>query len=112
MGYVVIWIMSQRILIHLRGEYFPLPKIVRFIISLELSQEPELARFENIILAGPLHHGRPIVAELRSQCESHKSPLDLEYSPSSPRDVELDVRVQVEQSVAVEYGSLSKTRLI
>lgn len=113
MGYAVTWIMSQRILIHLRGECFSSISIteahnIRFP---ELSEPAELARFENIILTRPLHPGRPVVAELRSQCEMQKSAIDAEYSASSPRDLELDVRVHVEQSVAVEYDQLSKKRL-
>lgn len=78
----------------------------------ELSEPAELARFENIILTRPIQLGRPVVAELRSQCDMQKTPIDVEYSASSPRDLELDVRVHVEQSVAVEYDQLSKERLI
>jgi hypothetical protein len=94
MGYAITWIMSQRILLHLR----------------ELS-EPEIARFENIILSRPIQPGRSVVNALRSQCDLQKTPIDLEYSPDSPRDLELDVQVIVEQSVTVDYDQSSRTRL-
>jgi hypothetical protein len=95
MGYAVTWIMSQRILIHLR----------------ELSEPTEMARFENIILTRPLQPGRTVVTALRSQCDLQKTPIDLEYSPSPHHDLELDVQVVVEQSVTVDYDQSSRTRL-
>lgn len=76
----------------------------------ELS-EPEIARFENIILSRPIQPGRSVVNALRSQCDLQKTPIDLEYSPDSPRDLELDVQVIVEQSVTVDYDQSSRTRL-
>jgi len=97
LGYAVTWIMSQRILLHLR----------------ELS-EPAEARFENIILTRPLQHGRDIVAALRSQSDFHKSPIEMEYSPSAPstpRELEMDVQVHIEQSVTVDYDQSSNRRL-
>lgn len=106
--------MSQRILIHLRGRRYCSIIVNAEAHNLrfpELSEPAEMARFENIILTRPLHPGRPVVAELRSQCEMQKSAIDVEYSASSPRDVELDVRVHVEKSVAVEYDQSSRTRL-
>ncbi|KAG9311763.1 hypothetical protein JVU11DRAFT_8006 [Chiua virens] len=96
MGYAVTWIMSQRILIHLR----------------EMSEPAELARFENIILSRPLHPGRDIVAAFRNPDEIQKTPIDMEYAPSTPRELDLDVRVHVEQSVTVEYDQSSKRRLL
>jgi len=94
LGYAVTWIMSQRILLHLR----------------ELS-EPADARFENIILTRPAQHGRSVISALRSQGEM-KTAIDMEYGPTPPRDMELDVRVVVEQSVSVDYDQSSKRRLV
>ncbi|KAF8122685.1 hypothetical protein EV363DRAFT_1359471 [Boletus edulis] len=95
LGYAVTWIMSQRILLHLR----------------ELSEPAELARFDNIILTRPMHHGRSVVSALRSQGEI-KTAMDMEYGPTPPHDLELDVRVVVEQSVSVDYDQSSKRRLV
>jgi len=94
-GYAVTWIMSQRILIHLR----------------ELSEPAEITRFENIILTRPLQPGRSVVNALRSQCDIQKTPIDMEYAPSPPRELDLDVQVVVEQSVTVDYDQSSRRRL-
>lgn len=96
LGYVVTWIMSQRILLHLR----------------ELSEPAELARFENIILTHPAQPvERSIVSALRSPHEMQKTAIDMEYAPGPPHELELDVRVHVEQSVTIDYDQSSRKRL-
>ncbi|KAH7926260.1 hypothetical protein BV22DRAFT_1033078 [Leucogyrophana mollusca] len=93
LGYAVTWIMSQRILIHLR----------------EMSADLGDGRLDKVILTRQLHTGRDVTNALRSQFESQKSrPLDVEFGPASPgigsaNDMELDIRVHVEHSVTVDY---------
>lgn len=100
LGYAVTWIMSQRILINIQD-----------------MSEPDPRRFESVVVARPTlvsSTRKNVVSGLRSQFESKshfknsKSPIDPEFSPTSPRngrsdDVELDVRVCVEQSVKMDY---------
>lgn len=101
LGYAVTWIMSQRILINIR----------------EMS-EPDPRRLENVVVARPTNSSgrKNVVSGLRSHFESKshsknsKSPIDPVFPPTSPRnghpdDVELDIRVCVEHSVKVDYGS-------
>ncbi|KAG2122475.1 hypothetical protein DEU56DRAFT_73583 [Suillus clintonianus] len=78
-GYAVTWIMSQRILIHIRE-----------------MKEPEARCLENVVIA------RPTVT---AQKKTSKNPIDAELTPTSPRngDMELGVRVCVERSVVVDY---------
>lgn len=81
-GYAVTWIMSQRILIHLR----------------EMQQAPHM---ENVVLARPTQNAKNIMSGFLS-----KSNLDFVTSPRSMHvnnDVELDIRVRVERSVVVDY---------
>lgn len=109
--------MSQRILIHLRG--VSSRSILKIVLnrsshnfrSPELSEPADITRFENIILTRPLQPGRSVVNALRSQCDLQKTPIDMEYSPGSPRELELDVQVVVEQSVTVDYDQSSRRRL-
>ncbi|KAG1886496.1 hypothetical protein F4604DRAFT_1274306 [Suillus subluteus] len=103
-GYAVTWIMSQRILINIRGML-----------------EPDAQRLENVIVARPtLTAQKKVMSGLRSQFESKshskgsgsaKSPIDAEFRPKSPRnsnDMELDIRVRVERSVVVDYVDQSE----
>ncbi|OAX38027.1 hypothetical protein K503DRAFT_718849 [Rhizopogon vinicolor AM-OR11-026] len=84
LGYAVTWIMSQRILIHLR-------------------EMKESRRLENVVLARP---ARNALSGLHSHFRS-KSPIDAEFAHTTPRnlnpnDVEMDIRVCVERSVMVD----------
>ncbi|KAJ8584355.1 hypothetical protein M405DRAFT_826965 [Rhizopogon salebrosus TDB-379] len=88
LGYAITWIMSQRILIHLRE-----------------MKDPEKSRLENVVLARPARHA---ISALRSPFES-KSPIDAEFATSAPpivhpNDMELDIRVCVERTVMVDYN--------
>ncbi|KAG1742122.1 hypothetical protein EDB19DRAFT_672317 [Suillus lakei] len=98
-GYAVTWIMSQRILINIRG-----------------MSEPDTQRLENVIVARPtITAQKKAMSGLRSHFESKshskgsrssRNPADAEFKPTSPRnsnDVELDIRVRVEHSVVVDY---------
>ncbi|KAG2122467.1 hypothetical protein DEU56DRAFT_73304 [Suillus clintonianus] len=96
MGYAVTWIMSQRILIHVR----------------EMT-EPDVRHLENVVMARPtLSAQKKMLSSLRSQFESKshsKNSKDAELLPSSPRngqanDMELGIRVRVERSVVVDYA--------
>ncbi|KAG1737426.1 hypothetical protein EDB19DRAFT_2025691 [Suillus lakei] len=81
-GYAVTWIMSQRILIHLR----------------EMQEAP---RVESVVLARPVQSARNVMSGFRS-----KSDADFVTSPRNAHannDVELDIRVCVERSVVVDY---------
>jgi hypothetical protein len=86
-GYAVTWIMSQRILIHLR----------------EMQEAP---RVESVILARPAQSARNVMAGFRS-----KGDADFVTSPRNTHandDVELDIRVHVERSVVVDYTNESQ----
>ncbi|KAG1873673.1 hypothetical protein DFJ58DRAFT_367522 [Suillus subalutaceus] len=98
-GYAVTWIMTQRILIHVRE-----------------NTRPEAQRLENVIVARPpLTAQKRVMSGLRSQFESKshskgskssKSAGGAEFRPTSPlnpNDMELDVHVRVERSVMVDY---------
>ncbi|KAG2106091.1 hypothetical protein BD769DRAFT_1503685 [Suillus cothurnatus] len=100
-GYAVTWIMSQRILINIR----------------EMS-ESDSRRLETVVVARPTNNSarKNAMSGLRSHFESKshsknsKSPIEPEFPPTStrnghPEDVELDIRVCVERSVKVDYGS-------
>ncbi|KIJ63169.1 hypothetical protein HYDPIDRAFT_113767, partial [Hydnomerulius pinastri MD-312] len=94
LGYAVTWIMSQRILIHLR----------------EMSADMEGGRLDNVIVTRQLQPGRDVATALRSQFDSQKGPIDMEFGPNSPEvasanDMELDIRVHVERSVTVDYSA-------
>ncbi|KAG1813107.1 hypothetical protein EV424DRAFT_1557614 [Suillus variegatus] len=81
-GYAVTWIMSQRILIHLR----------------EMQQA---SHTESVVLARPAQNAKNIMSGFLS-----KSNLDFVTSPRSMHvnnDLELDIRVCVERSVVVDY---------
>ncbi|KAG2091832.1 uncharacterized protein F5147DRAFT_722960 [Suillus discolor] len=82
-GYAVTWIMSQRILIHLR----------------EMQQAPP--HMETVVLARPAKNAKNIMSDFLS-----KSNVDFVTSPRSMHinnDMELDIRVCVERSVVVDY---------
>ncbi|THH30194.1 hypothetical protein EUX98_g3977 [Antrodiella citrinella] len=98
-GYAVTWIMSQRILIHLR----------------DAAAEHQV---KNVIVSHKLNSGRDVSRAMRSQFNSsnHKDRLNDEYDLKSRStsgaadsydhvvaDVELDIQVQVEQTVTVDY---------
>lgn len=101
MGYAVTWIMSQRILIHIR----------------EMTDlDPQ--RFENVVIARPTLTARKnMFSGARSQFVSNshntqsKSSKDAEFGPQSPRngnandgdDIDLGIRVRVERSVVVDH---------
>jgi hypothetical protein len=83
--------------------------------------ESNAQRSENVILARPpLTVRKKVMSGLRSQFESKshskgskgsRCPIDTDFGPTSPRntnDVELDMRVCVERSVAVDYVDESK----
>ncbi|KAG2748392.1 hypothetical protein P692DRAFT_20953801 [Suillus brevipes Sb2] len=100
-GYAVTWIMTQRILINVRGK----------------SQDTQ--RLENVIVARPtLSAQKKVMTGLRSQFESKsnskgsKSAGDAEFnkptSPHNSNDMELDIRVCVERSVVVDYKDESE----
>ncbi|KIK35828.1 hypothetical protein CY34DRAFT_557749, partial [Suillus luteus UH-Slu-Lm8-n1] len=98
MGYAVTWIMSQRILIHIR----------------EMT-EPDPQRMENVVIARPtLTARKKFLSGLRSQFESKsqsknsKNSKDADLAPTSPRtesgnNMELGIRVRVERSVVVDH---------
>ncbi|KAG1892105.1 hypothetical protein F4604DRAFT_7746 [Suillus subluteus] len=103
-GYAVTWIMTQRILIHVRE-----------------NTRPEAQRLENVIVARPpLTAQKRVMSGLRSQFESKnhskgskgsKSAGDANFRPTSPLnpdDMELDVHVRVERSVMVDYKDESE----
>ncbi|KAH8101925.1 hypothetical protein BXZ70DRAFT_932488 [Cristinia sonorae] len=102
-GYAVTWIMSQRILIHLR----------------DAAAEN---RIKNVIVSQKINNGRDISRAMRSQYthnSQHKDRLNDEYdlknrslsgsgthdhTTSNPlTEVDLDIHVQVEQTVTVDY---------
>jgi hypothetical protein len=100
LGYAVTWIMSQRILTHLR--------------ELTADNEPDGARFDNVIVSRQLQPGRDVATALRSQFDMRKSPIDVEFGSHPPEDrslneTELDIRVHVEQSVTVDYSAERET---
>ncbi|KAG1789553.1 uncharacterized protein HD556DRAFT_1397531 [Suillus plorans] len=103
-GYALTWIMSQRILINIRG-----------------MTDPNAQRLENVIVARPtLTAQKKVMSGLRSQFESKshskgssgsKNPVDAELRAQSPRnsnDMELGIRVRVERSVVVDYREESE----
>ncbi|KAG1815252.1 uncharacterized protein BJ212DRAFT_267346 [Suillus subaureus] len=86
-GYAVTWIMSQRILIHLR-------------------EMQEVPRMESVVLARPAQSARNVITGFRS-----KSDADFVTSPRNTHTnngVELDIRVHVERSVVVDYTNGSE----
>ncbi|KAG1908425.1 uncharacterized protein F5891DRAFT_992949 [Suillus fuscotomentosus] len=104
LGYALTWIMSQRILINIRGML-----------------EPHVQHLENVIVARPtLTATKKVMSGLRSQFESKshskgsngsKNPVDTELRAKSPRnsnDMELGIRVRVERSVMVDYTEESE----
>ncbi|CAL1708952.1 unnamed protein product [Somion occarium] len=104
-GYTVTWIMSQKILIHLR----------------DAAAEHQVKQ----IVTRQLHSGADVSRAMRSQFEAttHKDPLDDEFSlkarhttdrnnhgglygdrpEQTNTDAELDVQVQIEHTVTVDY---------
>ncbi|KAG1850796.1 hypothetical protein DFJ58DRAFT_746359 [Suillus subalutaceus] len=98
MGYAVTWIMSQRILIHIR----------------EMTElDPQ--HLENVVIARPTLTARAkMTSGLRSQFESKsqsknlKNSRDADFAPTSPRSgnantMELGIRVRVERSVVQNH---------
>ncbi|KAG2141676.1 hypothetical protein BD769DRAFT_1427899 [Suillus cothurnatus] len=106
-GFAVTWIMTQRILIHVRE-----------------NARPDAQRLEDVIVARPtLSAQKRVMSGLRSQFESKshskgskgskgsKSAGDAEFRPASrnnSNDMELDVHVRVERSVMVDYKEESE----
>ncbi|KAG1768695.1 hypothetical protein EDD22DRAFT_222601 [Suillus occidentalis] len=101
-GYAVTWIMTQRILINVRGK-----------------STQDAQRLENVIVARPtLSAQKKVMTGLRSQFESKsnskgsKSASDAEFnkptSAHNANDMELDIRVCVERSVVVDYKDESE----
>ncbi|KAG1764513.1 hypothetical protein EDD22DRAFT_447582 [Suillus occidentalis] len=103
MGYAVTWIMSQRILIHLREM---------------TEQDPQ--HLENVVIAYPsLTARKKFLSGLRSQFEfksqsknsknsKDANSKDTDLAPTSPRndnanDMELGIRIRVERSVVVDH---------
>ncbi|OAX38023.1 hypothetical protein K503DRAFT_783200 [Rhizopogon vinicolor AM-OR11-026] len=93
MGFAVTWIMSQRILIHLR----------------ELS-ELETRRVDNAVVPRPAQTGRDGLSPVQSRFDS-KTPIDPEFAPPTSHDhahtsdLELDTR---KLSVSEEYMNRSQ----
>jgi hypothetical protein len=80
--------------------------------------ESDSRRLETVVVARPTNNSarKNAMSGLRSHFESKshsknsKSPIEPEFPPTStrnghPEDVELDIRVCVERSVKVDYGS-------
>ncbi|KIJ06801.1 hypothetical protein PAXINDRAFT_182624 [Paxillus involutus ATCC 200175] len=92
-AYAVTWIMSQRILIHLR----------------EMTSESEGGHFNNVVVTRQLQPRRDLATAIHPQFELQKAPVDVELGPDSPAarstdEMELDIQVHVEQSVTVYSG--------
>ncbi|KAF8842009.1 hypothetical protein BDN67DRAFT_434197 [Paxillus ammoniavirescens] len=86
-GYAVTWIMSQRILTHLR----------------ELNSKSE--GFDNVVTR-QFRPGRDAATAIRSL---QKGPVVVDIGPDSPAakstdEMELDIRVDIEQSMAVHFS--------
>lgn len=113
---------SQRILIHLRGKYCRTSRTmtsVRDRVCADAAAEHQT----KVIVSHKLQNGRDVSRAMRSQFHSgsqHKERLDDEYglkntsyTPHHPHDmttnghvlteVDLDIQVQVEQTVEVDY---------
>ncbi|KAG1886516.1 hypothetical protein F4604DRAFT_1722102 [Suillus subluteus] len=98
MGYAVTWIMSQRILLHIR----------------EMT-ELDSQRLENVVIARPTLTARAKMTsgfrsqfESKSQSKNSKNSRDAEFAPTSPRSgntntMELGIRVRVERSVVPNH---------
>ncbi|KIM85705.1 hypothetical protein PILCRDRAFT_342042 [Piloderma croceum F 1598] len=85
LGYAVVWIMSQRILIRLR----------------EVASQFE-RQANRIVVARNLQSAKDVAIAIRSQFDSTSPVLDAINTSANPQ---LGVQVRVEQSVAVEYES-------
>lgn len=83
LGYAVIWIMSQRILIHLR----------------EVAAEKDGASRSITILTRRVGRERDVELASRSQFETQKSQVDRRQN-----DRALDVRITVQQTVTADYS--------
>lgn len=81
-GYAVTWIMSQRILIHLR----------------EMQEAPTM---ESVVLARPAQSARNMMSGLRSKNDTDS------VASHGNNDMGLDIRVCVERSVVVDYANES-----
>ncbi|KAG2121835.1 hypothetical protein BD769DRAFT_1389980 [Suillus cothurnatus] len=106
-GYAVTWIMSQRILIHLRADVHNSHSF-RCARPVDIAQKEmqEAPRVESVILARPAQSARNVMAGFRS-----KGDADFVTSPRNTHandDVELDIRVHVERSVVVDYTNESQ----
>ncbi|KAG1737425.1 hypothetical protein EDB19DRAFT_1829528 [Suillus lakei] len=86
-GYAVTWIMSQRILIHLRAQE-------------EMHEAP---RIKSVVLTRPARSARDVMSGFRSQPDP-KGDVDFATSPRNAHanDVELDIRACVERSMVVD----------
>lgn len=120
-GYAVTWIMSQRILIHLRGRqdiFFQTLDSAIYVTGTDAAAEHQV---RNVVVSQKLNSGRDVSRVMRSQFNGsiHKGRLDDEYdlkgrsiSANNMQDdssenvltnVDLDIQVQVEQTVTVDY---------
>lgn len=81
-GYAVTWIMSQRILIHLR----------------EMQEDPTR---ESVVLARPAQSARNMMSGIRSKNDTDS------VASHANNDMGLDIRVCVERSVVVDYANES-----
>lgn len=99
-GYAVTWIMSQRILIHLRDAAAE-HQATNFVVTQQLHSGRDITRAMRSNLDGSDHKGR-FHDEFQMK-KGHKN-ADLEsVSENGLTDVDLDVQVQVEHTVAVDY---------
>lgn len=85
-GYMVVWIMSQSILIHVYGERFARvgPRLTLMGIPLRTPAEAAEARARREFILGPI--GRGMAHNVRT-------------------NKDLDVQVQIEQAVMVDYDT-------
>jgi hypothetical protein len=97
----VVWIMSQRVLIRLRGALCsPLhPMLSQIIADVALQFERQANR---IVITRDLQSAKDVAIAIRSQFDSTSPVLDAINTSADPQ---LSVQVRVEQSVAVEYES-------
>ncbi|OBZ78070.1 hypothetical protein A0H81_02525 [Grifola frondosa] len=106
LGYTITWIMSQRILIHLRdaaAEHNRMPTthivVSRPLTSARSVSQAMRSQFESKVrIDDHFSTSGVVVVSHAGEEESRVSDLDLEHG-------DFDVQVQIEESVAVEYDS-------
>jgi len=91
-GYMVVWIMSQNVLIHIHGEHFARVEPCFTLTGIPLCAPAEAAeaRAQRWYIFGP--PGRGIAQNIRPR-KCH----------DDDRGLNLDVQVQIEQAVMVDY---------